>query len=160
MFEFVEKIKRKIIPSASSSGDDEIKVKDIDYKIILGVLLWAVGAVAEADTKFLPEEEDEIKEILSTYIKVNDKDFPVVISAIRQAALEGVDFRHFARQAGNSLSYEVKVSIVEDLFRVACSDRNLDNRELKIIKEVADLFDVRQKDFTASKTKIEKEFGI
>ncbi|MGB2629918.1 MAG: hypothetical protein WBD24_00745 [Candidatus Omnitrophota bacterium] len=49
--------------------------KNIDDKIVLGVLLWATGAVAEADDKFLPEESEEIKRILSAHLDFSEEDF-------------------------------------------------------------------------------------
>ena len=123
------------------------EIKDIDRQIILGVLLQATGAVAEADGKFLPEEEKEIKQILLSYLKINEEDFPVVLTAIRQSAIEGVDCCQFAETANKNLPADIKISIIEDLFRVACVDKDLNSKEIEIIKKIADIFQISVQDF-------------
>lgn len=138
---------------------DKSRVKAIDKGIALGVLLWAVGAVAEADEEFLPAEGEKIKEVLRSYIKVSEQDFPIVLTAIRQAAIEKVDFYRFTNEISKKLSNNAKISIIEDLFRIAFADNDLDARELGVIKKVSNLFNMTQKDFNNIENQVKKEFG-
>lgn len=129
----------------------------LDDKIALGVLLWIV---AEADNKFLPEEEKKIKEILTQHGRISKKDMPYILGAIHQAAKERVDLYSFTREVSLDLSYQEKIPIIENLFRIACSDNDLEHNEIEIIRKISGLFGVDHKDFIESKIKIKKEFGL
>ena len=54
---FLDKFRNRIIANVHKQPED---AKAVDDKIALGVLLWVV---AKADDKFLPQEEEKIKEI-------------------------------------------------------------------------------------------------
>ena len=154
---FLDQFRRNVISSVWRDKPDEPKVKDIDDKIALGVLLWVV---AEADNKFLPEEESKIKEILLSHSKTSNEDMSIVLASIQEAARERIDLYRFTREVSKNLPYEIKIKILEDLFRVACSDRELDDSELETIRKISGLFGVSHKDFIDAKIRIKKEFGL
>ena len=58
------------------------------------------------------------------------------------------------------MSYEIKIKILENLFRIACVDKDLDDRELEVIRKISGLFKLTHKDFIDSKIKVKKEFGL
>lgn len=136
---------------------EEVEPKEIDDKIALGVLLWAV---AEADEKFLPEEEKKMKEILTSYAKIPEKDMPYVMGSVQEAARERIDLYRFTNEISKDLNYQMKISILGNLFRVACSDKELDDKELETIRKIANLFRLSHGDFIKTKIKIKKEFGL
>ena len=154
---FLDKFRKNIISSVWKEKIEEPKVKNIDDKIALGVLLWVV---AEADKKFLPEEEEKIKEVLLEYSKIPKQDIPLVLASIRQAAKERIDLYRFTDEVSQNLLYNIKISIIESLFRVACADQELDNNELETIRKISGLFRLAHKDFINAKIKIKKEFGL
>ena len=154
---FLDQFRKNVITSVRKDKPDEPKVKDIDDKIALGVLLWVV---AEADEKFLPEEEEKIKEVLRLYSGISSEDMPIVLASIQQAAKERIDLYRFTHEVSENLSYEIKIKILENLFRVACIDKNLDDRELEVIRKISGLFKLTHKDFIDSKIKVKKEFGL
>ncbi len=153
---FLDNFRNKIISSVWKDAS-EPRVDNIDDKLALGVLLWVV---AEADGKFMPEEEEKIKGILKAYSKLSDKDILIVLSSIHQAAEERVDLHRFTKEVSANLDYAMRVKIVEELFRVACVDKDLDNNELEVIRKIAGLFHLTHKDFIAAKIKIKKECGL
>ena len=75
---FLDQFRKNVITSVRKDKPDEPNVKDIDDKIALGVLLWVV---AEADEKFLPEEEEKIKEVLRLYSGISSEDMPIVLAS-------------------------------------------------------------------------------
>ncbi|MCK4649319.1 TerB family tellurite resistance protein, partial [bacterium] len=119
--------------------------------------LWVV---AEADEKFLPEEEKKMKEILTSYAKISGEDMAYVMGSIKEAARERIDLYQFTNEVSKNLDYQMKVSILENLFRVACADRELDDKELETIRKIANLFRLSHRDFINAKIKIKKEFGL
>lgn len=49
---------------------------------------------------------------------------------------------------------------MENLFRVACADKDLDDSELEVVRKISGLFNVAHKDFIDTKIRIKKEFGL
>ena len=154
---FLDRFRKNVMSSAWKDTIDEPKVRDIDDKIALGVLLWVV---AEADNKFLPQEEVKIKEILTSYSKIPNEDIPLVLATIKEAAKERIDLYTFTHEVSDNLLNNVKLSIIEDLFRVACADQELNNNELEVIRKISGLFRLSHKDFIDAKIKIKKELGL
>jgi len=154
---FLDKFRKKVVESVWKDKPDERKVKDIDDKIALGVLMWAV---AEADDKFLPEEEEKIKNVLNSFSHIPPSEIPLVLATIQQAAKERVDLHAFTRELKQDLPYEARKSIVEELFRVACADKELDSVETETIRKISGLFHVSHKDFIDAKLKVKEEFGL
>jgi len=155
---FLERFRKKIITSVGGEDNTvEVNQKEIDDKIALGVLLWVV---AEADEKFLPQEETKIKEVLLTYSKIADKDLPMVLTSVRQAAEERIDLYRFTREIKENLNYDRRREIIKELFRVACADKELNDSELEVIRKIAYLFYISHKDFIEAKIEVKKEFGL
>ena len=127
---FLDKFREKVVASVWKDKPDEQKTVDIDDKIALGVLMWAV---AEADSKFLPEEEEMIKKVLNSFSNIPPADIPLVLASIQQAAKERVDLHAFTRELKDDLPYDARKSIVEELFRVAYADKELDSAETETI---------------------------
>lgn len=157
---FLSKFRKLVMESVSKRRRNKPDTKNLDDKIALGVLIWFLGAVAQADNKFVPEEEDKIREILLSCVKIARRDLPIVLAAIKQASLQRISFDKFVLQAGRNLPYGAKIYIIESLFRVACVDRNLDKNELEIIGKIADLFKLTYRDFLDIRARIEREFGL
>ncbi len=155
---FLDKFRNNVVSSVWKDKRDEPKVIDIDDKIALGVLLWIV---AEADEKFLAKEDEKIKEILTTsHSKISEEEIETVLASIKEAARERVDLHRFTREVSNDLPYEVRISIIETLFRVACCDEELDHKEMETIRKISGLFHIAHKDFINAKITIKKEFGL
>ena len=154
---FLDKFRKNVITSVWKDKRDEPKVKDIDDKIALGVLLWIV---AEADDKFLAKEDGKIRDILTTYSKISEEEIETVLASIKEAARERVDLHRFTREVGKDLPYEVRKSIIETLFRVACCDEELDHKEMETIRKISGLFHIAHKDFINAKITIKKEFDL
>ena len=154
---FLDQFRKNVISSVWKDKADEPKVKDIDDKIALGVLLWVV---AEADEKFLPEEEEKIKEVLISHSKISNEDIPTVLASIKEAAKERIDLYRFTHEISENLPNDIKISIIENLFRVACVDKDLDDNELETIRKISSLFKIEHTDFIDAKIRIKKEFGL
>lgn len=152
---FLDEFRGKVISSVQKETPVEAKI--IDDRIALGVLLWVV---AEADAKFLPEEEAKIREILLSYCKIPESDLSYIMSSIKEAAETRIDLYRFTHEVSEDLNYQTKISIIENLFRVACSDKELDDNELETIRKISGLFHLSHKDFIDAKIKVKKEFGL
>jgi uncharacterized tellurite resistance protein B-like protein len=149
--------KKRVISAVRRDKTRALRVKNMDRKIALGVLLWAIGAVAEADGKFLPEENKKIKEVLLTYLRVSEEDYSIVLTAMRISAVGNINVYKFAKEIGKKLSYKARVKVIEDLFRIGCADKELAKSELGIIKKLSHIFNITDDDFSSAASKVEKE---
>lgn len=149
--------KDKIIKRPTDGVENVEDSREVDNLIALGVLLWVV---AEADDKFLPEESEHIKKILKTYGEITNEDMPIVLRAIKEAAIDRIDIHKFTHEVKSNLTYENKVVIVENLFRVACSDGELADEEHEAIRQMSGLLGLEHREFIESKIKVKKEFGL
>lgn len=158
MAEFIDKFREQLLSKVSKEQPEGLKLEDkeIDNAIALGVLLWVV---AETDNKFLKEEEDKIKEVLNTHAKISKEQIPVVLATIKQAAEERIDIWSFTHPFAN-LEDSEKITIIENLFRVACADNDLDHYETETIRKMANLMGVTHGNFIDAKIKIKKEQGM
>jgi len=156
--QFRQKVLSATVRSEDGVSDNSTKTSDtVDNFIALGVLLWEV---AQADAKFLPEEKGKMQEVLRSYGKISDQDIPIVLRAIKEASINSIDLYSFTREVSSNLSFEGKIGILEQLFRVACIDHDLDHEEHEVIRKISGLLQVDHKDFIEAKIKIKKEFGL
>jgi len=153
----LDKFRNRVIASVWKDKPDAPKIKDINDKIALGVLLWIV---AEADGKFLPEETEKIKEVLASYSDISTEEMEYVLAAVKEAAAERIDLYRFTHEVSTDLPYKIKLAIIENLFRVGCVDKDLDDTEAERIREISGLFQISHKDFIDAKIKVKKEFGL
>jgi uncharacterized tellurite resistance protein B-like protein len=152
-----ERFRADVITCSCKDVLKKPKIAKIDIQIGLGVLLWGMGAIAETDGKFLPEEDKKIEDVILSHIKIAKSDLPIVLTAIKQAAIGKINFYRIAREINKTLPNRAKALLMEDLFRVAYADGSLENKEFKIIKRVSDLFHITQKDLFNIERKIKKE---
>ena len=154
---FLDMFRKNVITSVWNEEKDKPEVKDIDDKIALGVLLWVV---AQADEKFLAHDAVNIKEILILHSKIPEDEISTVLASIKEAARERIDLYRFTREVNTDLQYNSRISIIETLFRVECCDKELDHKEIEVIRKISGLFRVTHRDFINAKITIKKEFGL
>jgi len=152
---FRQKVISTVYPQSSKNAPQSSGT--IDNLISLGVLLWEV---AQADEKFLPSEEERMKEILKNYGKIGDEDMPIVLRAIKEASINRIDLHTFTKEVGQGLSFDAKIDILEELFRIACADEDLDHEEHEMIRKISGLLRIDHKDFIDTKIRVKKEFGL
>ncbi len=153
MLNIINSFKEKIFANVSAPEDD----REVDNLIALGVLL---RVVAQADDKFLAQEEEAIADILKSYSEINEDDLPIVLRSIHEATLSRVDLFEFTKEVNEKVDQERKINILEDLFRVACADKELDNVEIETIRKISGLLKLEHSVFIEVKIAVKKEFGL
>jgi len=157
MIGILKNIRDKVLNAEQVDEGSEGQDRHSDNLIALGVLLWEV---AQADKKFLPEEQEKMKSVLNSYSEISDKDFPIVLRAIKVASLQKIDLYSFTHEVSTGLPREAKIAIIENLFRVACIDNDLDHEEHEMIRKITGLFRLDHTEFITAKVKVKKEFGL
>lgn len=153
----LDQFRKKVVRSVWKEKEVKSESAALNDKIALGVLLWVV---AQADKEFLPEEKSKIKDVLREYGNIPETQMPVILESIQVAEKERIDLYTFTREVNQDLSYEARKGIIENLFRVACADNDLDHEEHEVIRKISGLFQLDHKDFIEAKIKVKKEFGM
>jgi len=156
--DFRQNIISIVYPEGPEDAREEPRSNDtIDNLIALGVLLWVV---AQADEKFLPEEKAKVEDVLNSYGEISEEDMPIVLRAVEEASINRIDLYAFTSEIGKNLSFKAKIGIIENLFRVACIDQDLDHEEQEAIRKISGLLHIDHKDFINTKIRVKKEFGL
>jgi len=157
MSDFLKRFRQSIVSSVYKEASEDQDCRKVDERIAFGVLLYLV---AQADGSFLSKEIGIIEELLRAKTSMNEDEFRIVMSSIEKAREDSIDLYQFTNEVSNDLSYPAKIDIIEDLFRVGCVDKDLDDTEIEIIRKISGLFHLSHKDFIDAKIKVKKEFGL
>jgi uncharacterized tellurite resistance protein B-like protein len=97
---------------------------------------------------------------LNEYNKLDNEDWACILKSIETAANERIDLYSFTKEVSTGLGREIKIGIIENLFRVACADQDLASQEHEMIRKISGLFRLDHKEFINSKVKVKKEFNL
>ena len=75
----------------------------------------------------------------------------------KQKSDESTSLYEFTREINDKYEYDEKVKLIEDLWRIAYSDGQLDKYEDYVIRKIADLIYVTHSDFIKSKLSVKNQ---
>ena len=110
--------------------------------------------VIKSDDHFDQREHDELLNILSTKLSIDEKALGELSELAQKKSDESTSLYEFTREINDKYQYEEKVQLIEDLWRIAYSDERIDKYEDYVIRKVADLIYVSHSDFIKSKLKV------
>lgn len=145
---FEDKIKI-IPPSTDADGGDEHALQ-----LALAALMIEV---AESDYQDAPEERAAIEKIVKQAFDLNDREANEVIELARKEHADSTDYFQFTRLINDHYSARQKIQLIENLWRIAFADSNLDKYEEHVIRRIADLLYVSHSDFMATKLRVQKK---
>ena len=148
---FLETIKKSL--NIVDIKNEQKEKNNIDYNISLGVLLYLV---AISDEKFTEDEKIEIINVL----KKRNIDIPEkVFDLFKEKEKKSVDVYTFTKDINPVFSRKQKIKLLEDLFKVACSDKVLSSSEIETIRTISTLFHLSHEEFINAKIKILDKSG-
>jgi uncharacterized tellurite resistance protein B-like protein len=89
--------------------------------------------------------------VLRDTFKLNDATITNLLSLAESAADEATSLYEFTTLVNEHYSYDQRVKLIENLWRVAFADKKLDRYEEHLIRKVSDLVYVRHSDFIRTK---------
>jgi uncharacterized tellurite resistance protein B-like protein len=123
----------------------------------LGFLFWVI---AKSDQTIDPKEEQQIKLLLAEKIDLSNDVIEDIFNNLSQTERKSIDLYQFTRQINDNFSREQKIALLENLFRVACCDKNLSESEIETIRKISQLLHLEHIEFINAKIRIKKEFGL
>ena len=115
--------------------------------------------VIKSDDHFDRREHDELLNILSTKLSIDEKALGELSELAQKKSDESTSLYEFTREINDKYQYEEKVQLIEDLWRIAYSDERIDKYEDYVIRKVADLIYVTHSDFIKSKLKVKNSIS-
>ena len=132
------------------SDSSEIYQRELAYASLL-------VEVIKSDDKFDDRERAKLFEVLSEKLEIRDDELQNFAELAKQKSDESTSLYEFTREINDKYEYDEKVKLIEDLWRIAYSDGQLDKYEDYVIRKIADLIYVTHSDFIKSKLSVKNQ---
>lgn len=130
---------------------EEVKTENHKPELAAAALLVEI---MNADHSLSADESETIKSILFDTLFITADVAEELLATAKAQVHEATDLFQFTEVINTNYSYEEKVSLIESLWKVAYSDKQLDKYEEHMVRRIADLLYVSHSDFMQTKNRI------
>ena len=110
--------------------------------------------IAFADKIFDSAEKELLKESLLRSYSLEAEVVDGIIDDAENTVAESTSLYEYTRTVNDEFGYEDKLNLLENLWKVAYADNNLDKYEEHLIRKIADLIHVDHGDYINIKLKV------
>ncbi|PCI76479.1 MAG: hypothetical protein COB20_10335 [SAR86 cluster bacterium] len=110
--------------------------------------------VMNSDHELDEREHQEFMAVLQQSYNIAESDLEELTKLAKDEAFEATSLYEFTRLINDSYDYEQKVALIENMWRIAFSDKRLDKYEDHLIRKVSELIYVSHSDFIKTKLKV------
>ena len=110
--------------------------------------------IAFADKIFDSTEKELLKESLLRSYNLEAEVVDGIIDDAENTVAESTSLYEYTRTVNDEFGYEDKLNLLENLWKVAYADNNLDKYEEHLIRKIADLIHVDHGDYINIKLKV------
>jgi uncharacterized tellurite resistance protein B-like protein len=110
--------------------------------------------VMNSDHELDEREQQEFMKVLQQSYNIAEPDLAELTQLAKDEAFEATSLYEFTKLINDSYDYEQKVALIENMWRIAFSDKRLDKYEDHLIRKVAELIYVSHSDFIKTKLKV------
>lgn len=107
--------------------------------------------VINSDHELDEREMEEFLTLLQSSLRIPEDDLNEMVRLAEEEAQQATSLYEFTRLINDEYDYAQKMKLVENMWRVAFSDEELDKYEEALIRKVADLIYVSHQDFIKTK---------
>ena len=111
------------------------------------------------DARIDEREKQTLTLVLSETFELGKDSLEELLRMAETAATEATSLFEFTSLINESYSYDQRVQLVENLWKVAFADLKLDRYEEHMIRNVSDLIYVRHSDFIRTKLKVKESLS-
>jgi uncharacterized tellurite resistance protein B-like protein len=130
---------------------EEVKTESHKPELAAAALLVEI---MNADHSLSDEESEGIKSILFDTLFITAEVADELLATAKKQVNEATDLFQFTEVINTNYSAEEKINLVESLWKVAYSDKQLDKYEEHMIRRIADLLYVSHSDFMQTKHRV------
>jgi len=137
---------------------DQYLSKDTESKIPLERRLQMATAalmveMLHVDEQVTADEEIKLHNILKQRFKLSDDEINILIDLANTEKRGATDYYTFTSLLNEHYTQQQKIKLVEDLWRLAYADSELDKYEEHLLRRLAELLHVPHQDFIRTKLK-------
>ena len=115
--------------------------------------------VAFSDDDFSEQERQALPALLEKHTGLSAHETAELIELAQQERDTATSVHQFTRHLNEHFSLEQKIDLVQTLWAVAYSDKQIDRYEDHIIRKIADLLHLRHSEFMQCKQKAQAKYG-
>jgi uncharacterized tellurite resistance protein B-like protein len=130
-----------------------VEVEDREHAVRIATALLLIE-VARADYAVDLAEGAAIVREMQEFFALEESEANLLIAEARRQADHAVSLQSFTRRLVEQLTEAEKHRVVEMLWRVALADRHLDKHEDYVVRQVADLLYVSQRDLIRIRNRV------
>ncbi|MDP1932477.1 MAG: TerB family tellurite resistance protein [Gammaproteobacteria bacterium] len=144
-------IKRFFEDNLQVNGNDSEQSTDHRIELATAALLFEL---VKADLQIDQRETDALAAVLKQTFKLDGEELAHVIALAEEESHQSTSLYEFTSLVNAGYSYEQRVKLLENLWRVAFADASVDRYEEHLVRKIADLIYVNHSDFIRSKLKV------
>ena len=110
--------------------------------------------VINSDHKLEEQETQAFFSVLQNNLNIPGEDIDELVGLAENQAKEATSLYEFTSLINSDYDYSQKVGLIENMWRIAFSDNNLDKYEDHLIRKISDLIYVSHSDFIRAKLKV------
>jgi uncharacterized tellurite resistance protein B-like protein len=108
------------------------------------------------DSRIDEREKQMLTELLRKTFALEQDSLQELLGLAETAATQATSLFEFTSLINESYSYEQRVQLIENLWRVAFADHTLDRYEEHMIRKVGDLIHIKHSDFIRTKLQVKE----
>ncbi len=147
----IESIRNFFEKRLSKEEDDSSDVVMSRVDLTCAALLIEV---MNADHETDEREHEEFTKLLKESYHIADEDLEELTALAKSEARDATSLYQFTRLINDSYDMEKKIALIENMWRIAFSDEQLDKYEDHLIRKVSELIYVSHSDFIKAKLKV------
>ena len=138
-----------------STNEEPQALSEQDLHLATAALLVEVATI---DQHFDDQEWKTLQELLMTQCHLSASEAETLAREGKDASANSASLYDFTKLINTHCEYSQKMTLVEDLWKIAFADGSVDKYEEHIIRRIADLIHVSHRDFIQAKIKIRESF--
>ena len=136
------------------NGTSHERLPEPDAQLALAALLVRI---AKSDGRYSAAETDQIDQVMATRYGLAAADVAELRSQAEALEAEAPDTVRFTRAIKDGVAYEDRLGVIEALWRVVMADGHRDHEESAMLRLVADLLGVNDRDSNMARKRIEAD---
>ena len=134
------------------SGPEPRPLEDLDQRTALAALMVRI---ARSDGDYAAAEADRIDRILARRYRLSPEQAPSVRADAERLEAEAPDTHRFTQAIKDTVPYESRTGVIEALWEVALADGQRDEEEDSLLRLLANLLGVGDRDSALARQKVE-----
>ena len=130
---------KKIKELISNLSDKDVQEESQDSSLINNACAALLIEIAYADKDFDESEKMSLKNSLMTTYKIDEIEIDELILDASQSVQESTSLYGYTRIVNDEFSYDEKLNLLKNLWKIAYADGNLDKYEEHLIRKISDL---------------------